>query len=626
MKTIFTIIALLLLFTICVQSEDYIPFTLEYNANEVPTNTFVSNNFNITWNAEEGQLTIRNANDNTKILWQSFAMVGFVGGAIGEVDIEESRGSFTIEDEKISIFTNQAIESISNVGDTTLVEGNLSNDSLDANYTLKFYATVENQLTFELEIDEPVNRSYLTYYMNDAIGIFGFGAQCSYFNHKGNRVPVLVQEQGVGRGDIDDILVDIALGDAQGFDYSSYISVPQYATSDVNSLFLENYEISNFDFVEADKAQIEVYSNKMKGRILFGDTPLELIEEYTLYSGRMRMLPDWAHDGAIIGMQGGTEKLYDIWLQLKLEDTPISAFWIQDWVGQRTSLVGKQLWWNWELDNDRYPDYDLMLDSLNNNDIELMGYINPFLVNVFQQKPYRRNLFMEGFDNGFLALAPSGWVYLIQNTSFSSAILDLSNQATRIWIKDIIKDEIIARGFKGWMADFGEALPFDAILDSENTETYHNQYAEDWAQLNREAIEEVGLGDDIVFFMRSGYTKSPGLSTMFWLGDQVVNWGENDGIKSSITGLLSGGMSGYSLNHSDIGGYTSFDVGLGPVITRSEELLRRWAEMNAFTTVFRTHEGLGPQSNWQIYEDDASIEHFSKWAKVFNAVSFIENN
>ncbi len=284
------------------------------------------------------------------------------------------------------------------------------------------------------------------------------------------------------------------------------VSVPQYNTSDVNGLFLENYEISNFDFSEEDKAQIEVYDNNLRGRILYAETPISLIEEYTSYSGRMRLLPDWSHDGAIIGMQGGTGKLYNIWEQLKAEETPISAFWIQDWVGQRTSLVGKQLWWNWELDNNRYPDYDQILDSLNEEGVELMGYINPFLVNVFRQKPYRRNLFQEGFDNGFLALAPSGWPYLIQNTSFSSAIIDLSNTATRLWIKDIIKDEIISKGIKGWMADFGEALPFDAILENENTETYHNQYAEDWGQINREVIEEVGLGDDIVFFMRLGYT------------------------------------------------------------------------------------------------------------------------
>jgi alpha-glucosidase (family GH31 glycosyl hydrolase) len=611
---------ILLSFTFSTFGQTFIPFNIEYE--NVPTSEFEIGSFRLNWNAEIGQLKIHHVSNNEKILWESIPQIGFVGGAIATAEIEDSRGSFTIEDEKESIYSTQIISNIEFLNDTLFINGYVENDSLQSNYSLSFYPINEKRLGFELAIDALVNRSYLNYFLDESTAIFGFGAQCSHFNHQGNRVPVLVQEQGNGRGDVDNILVDIALGPSVGNDYSAYISVPQYITSESNGLFLENYEISNFDFTTQNAAQIEVFSNRLKGQILFGNSPIETLEAYTEYSGRMKQLPDWIIDGAIVGMQGGTDKLYDIWTQLRLEETPLAAFWIQDWVGQRTSIVGKQLWWNWELDNERYPDYDELFDSLKQQNIYLMGYINPFLVNVFQQKTYRRNQYMEGRNNGFLALSGNGFPYMIPNTSFSSAILDLSNPATRVWIKDIIKDELIARGFKGWMADFGEALPFDAVLLNENPETYHNQYAEEWAILNQEAIAEVGLQDEIVYFNRSGYTKSPGVSTLYWLGDQLVDWGENDGIKSAVTGLLSSGMSGFSYMHTDIGGYTSFNVGIGPVIVRSKELLERWTQMNAFTVVFRTHEGLGPTSNFQIYEDEASVQHFAKWAKIYKAWFF----
>jgi alpha-glucosidase len=612
------------LFTISFSTfaQEFYNFNLEYEIDIVPNNSFNVGDFVLIWNADAGQLQISNATNINKIIWQSTPQIGFVGGAIATAEIEDSRGSFTVDDEKESILNVQTITSFQLLEDTLKINGLVKNDSLSANYNLKFYAKSARRLAFSLQIEEPVNRSYLNYFINDNTAIFGFGAQCSHFNHQGNRVPILVQEQGSGRGDIDNILVDIALGPSVGDDYSSYISVPQYITSKSDGLFLENYEISNFDFTTEDGAQIEVFSKQMLGQIIYGETPIETLTAYTEYSGRMKKLPDWSINGAIIGMQGGTDKLYNIWTQLRLEETPIAAFWIQDWVGQRTSLVGKQLWWNWELDNDRYPNYDELLDSLLHQNVYLMGYINPFLVNVYQQKPYRRNQFMEGRSNGFLALRSNGFPYLIPNTSFSSAILDLSNPATRIWIKDIIKDELIARGFKGWMADFGEALPFDALLLNENPETYHNQYAEEWAILNKEAIAEVGLEDEIVYFNRSGYTKSPGESILYWLGDQLVDWGENDGIKSAVTGLLSSGMSGFAYMHTDVGGYTSFNVGIGPVIVRSEELLERWTQMNAFTVVFRTHEGLGPEANFQIYNTETSIQHFAKWAKIYNAWFF----
>jgi alpha-glucosidase len=148
--------------------------------------------------------------------------------------------------------------------------------------------------------------------------------------------------------------------------------------------------------------------------------------------------------------------------------------------------------------------------------------------------------------------------------------------------------------------------------------SYHNRYAEEWAEVNREAIREAGREDDVVFFNRSGYLKSPGYSTLFWLGDQLVSWDEHDGIKSAVTGLLSSGLSGYSLQHADIGGYTAID---NPLLEyhRSKELLMRWSELAAFTVVFRTHEGNRPEVNHQIYSDEETLRHFSRFAEVYVA-------
>jgi alpha-glucosidase len=86
-----------------------------------------------------------------------------------------------------------------------------------------------------------------------------------------------------------------------------------------------------------------------------------------------------------------------------------------------------------------------------------------------------------------------------------------------------------------------------------------------------------------------------------------------------VTGLLSSGFSGYSLQHSDIGGYTAIDE---PLLKyhRSHELLMRWTELAAFTVVFRTHEeGNRPEVNHQIYSDGESLRHFSRFAEVYTA-------
>lgn len=127
----------------------------------------------------------------------------------------------------------------------------------------------------------------------------------------------------------------------------------------------------------------------------------------------------------------------------------------------------------------------------------------------------------------------------------------------------------------------------------------HNRYPELWAKINREFVDEwksrhVGEegeepDDSLVFFMRAGYRDTPKWAMLFWEGDQMVSWQKNDGIKSAVVGLLSGGLSGYALNHSDIGGYCAVNLPFFKY-RRSEELLLRWMELAAFTTVFRTHE------------------------------------
>ena len=123
-----------------------------------------------------------------------------------------------------------------------------------------------------------------------------------------------------------------------------------------------------------------------------------------------------------------------------------------------------------------------------------------------------------------------------------------------------------------------------STFSGEDPVAAHNRYPELWAKINREFVEEwqnshsnkeqKDQEDNLVFFMRAGFRDSPRWAMLFWEGDQMVSWQANDGIKSSVVGLLSGGISGYALNHSDIGGYCSINL---PFVNyrRTEELFLR---------------------------------------------------
>ena len=88
---------------------------------------------------------------------------------------------------------------------------------------------------------------------------------------------------------------------------------------------------------------------------------------------------------------------------------------------------------------------------------------------------------------------------------------------------------------------------------------------------------------------------------------------------SALIGLLNGGISGYSLGHSDIGGYTTINESARYVyFVRDEETLMRWCEMSAFSdAVFRTHPSSIPAINTQVWSNDKLAQFFKKFADVF---------
>jgi alpha-glucosidase len=599
-------------------------WTLESGA---PNGVSQVGDYQVEWNNDHGgQLTVRNK--GSRVLWQTVAGEPFVFAAIGNENVSENRGMFDIRDNIKVACTRQGVELILDTppnamtlsghlqcANEQLVLYNLYFEQGKTPGTLSMSAWLQDTTTFDKPKD--FNRIFLTYASEPDEHFFGFGEQFSYFDMKGKRVPIWVSEQGVGRGEQPITLAaDITNGGAGGNDFTTYAPIPFYITNQMHSLLALGAEYMQFDLRKSNRVQIKTFSNIASYTIFDGNSPTEIIDYYTQSVGRMAPLPDWIISGAVVGMQGGTDKVRDVYAKLQSSRTPISAFWLQDWVGQRTTSFGKQLWWNWELDTEQYPGWDKLVADLKKDNVRVLLYINPNLVDVSDKPNARRNLFKEAMENGYLIKKADGSPYLLTNTSFDYGMLDLTNPAAVSWLQDVMRENLLAIGASGWMADFGESLPYDAVLSANySAASLHNLYPPLWGAVNEGATSNT----DAVYFMRSGYTISPGYTNLFWEGDQLVSWDEHDGIKSAVTGLNSAGLSGMAFNHSDIGGYTTIT---NPLIKyhRSKELLIRWMEMNAFTSIFRTHEGNQPDNNSQFYSDDETLAAFSRNAKIYAAL------
>lgn len=92
-----------------------------------------------------------------------------------------------------------------------------------------------------------------------------------------------------------------------------------------------------------------------------------------------------------------------------------------------------------------------------------------------------------------------------------------------------------------------------------------------------------------------------------------------DGLHSALIGLLNGGVSGFTMGHSDIGGYTSVKLPKPSPLQyiRTRELLYRWIEMSTFSDcIMRSHPSNLPLEDFQIYSDDNAVDFMAKFTKI----------
>lgn len=146
---------------------------------------------------------------------------------------------------------------------------------------------------------------------------------------------------------------------------------------------------------------------------------------------------------------------------------------------------------------------------------------------------------------------------------------------------------VLEDGYDGWMEDFGEYTPDDAVsADGTPGPQMHNRYPELYHEAAHTFAESAPR--PLARYVRSGWTGSIRYTPIVWGGDPTVRWGF-DGLSSQIRAALGMGLSGVSRWGSDIGGFFSTDEGEGPP---SAELLNRWIQFGAFSGVMRLQSGV----------------------------------
>ncbi|XP_067683148.1 sulfoquinovosidase-like isoform X2 [Haliotis asinina] len=448
--------------------------------------------------------------------------------------------------------------------------------------------------------------------------VYGGGEQFSYFNMKGHSFPIWTREQGVGRN-LSTLATFFANNrDGGGGDYhTTYFPQPTFISS---RKYYFHYTGSNYAKLDFSKSYHE---------ISFYETPISTMRFATAPSlkglvsglismlGKVAELPDWIYDGAVIGVQGGTQKMMDYIDLAEAHGLKLTGVWIQDWSGTIYTSFGQRVFWDWKWNPDRYPGLDKTINTLKARGIRVFVYVNPNL-------NANGTLFKQADAKGYFIQNSQGKT-LVQNFGeFYCGTIDLTNPEAFEWYKnEILIKNVINFGFGGWMADFGEYTPAYATLHNGTATMRHNEWPTLWARMNREALQETGTEGDIVFFMRAGFTGTGNYSVMMWAGDQNVDFSYADGLASTIPAALSMGITSHGLTHFDIGGYTT-SAAMG--LVRTEERLLRGAEHAVFGPMFRTHEGNQPTANVQFYSNKWITVKMARLCQMFTLLKNYSKN
>jgi len=596
---------------------------------------------NSNMNVEAPKITLANIVvvhvPTLQVVWSSEPGVNFVGGA----GILVSQSSDTPCQEHFLWHANiQTIDVINHGKSDVIIRGHLSKGIYNGELHKKSprYALILRKhpvnsqcLNLSLQIESEdiqgeANQSHFITSNTDATDVFmGFGHRLSTPNAKGMEIRVSSSSKKGKNGYASKEMQEGGAGN---------LVVPHFVTTNGASFFLTTSEPSVFDLRHDDWYSVRVQSSVLKGTWIAASSALEAMTIHASLQGRVKKMPMWTQrNGAMLGLSGGTFTVRRIHKALQQRGCPIAGVVISDWTGVKTKA--NRMWYNWVIERELYPNWQRLVDDLESVGINVGLYVNPCIDEIPPHlRSGRRYIFGEAEDNGYLIKDPNTKeVYNFGTDSAFTGAVDMTNLDAVNWFKEtIIRNEILGRaGASFWMADTNFDPPIGAKYkcdpDGGRGLSVVNQFPQEFAKVSRDAIRDAGRDGDAFFVASSGFSQTAQLVPTS-LSDRVSNLHakKDGGMMAALNGIINGGISGFALGHCAVSMAVPEKLGKG-ISSRSRDMICRWLEMMAFTTLFRTHDGEGiVTSSISAYEDNVVLDQLTRWSKVYKALASYRQN
>ena len=372
-------------------------------------------------------------------------------------------------------------------------------------------------------------------------------------------------------------------------------------------LFVDSTARLEFDlgYEDRERLTITVEDNQLDLYIINSQSIAEVIQQYTMLTGRMEMPPIWS-----LGFQQCRWSYYPQERVMELAETfrtrqiPCDVIYLDiDYMDGYRIFT-----WN----SNRFPDPEGMLAELKEQGFRVVTIVDPAI-----RKDSDYPVYMEGVGEGHFCKFPTGEIYHGKVWPGTAAFPDFSRDKTRKWW-GLKHSNLFDVGVSGIWNDMNEpsdfsseaqnrimmTVPNDLMMDFDGKpqpfSKCHNAYGLLMCRATHEGFRVLKPKERPFIVTRSAYAGIQRFAAV-WTGDNHSWW---EHLASSIPMHLNIGLSGIPFVGGDVGGFQG---------NSSSELYARWVQLGAFTPFFRAHSDKDSQDH-EPWSFDSETERIAQKA------------
>ncbi|XP_006458460.1 hypothetical protein AGABI2DRAFT_183497 [Agaricus bisporus var. bisporus H97] len=416
--------------------------------------------------------------------------------------------------------------------------------------------------------------------------IYGLGEQFGAFVKNGQSISVWNQDGGTSSE-------------------QAYKCVPFYITNRNYGVFINHpgeveIEVGS---EKVSRVGVSVTDKNLEYFIIYGKTPLEILEKYTRMTGRPAILPSWSF-GLWLTTSFLTSYSQDTvsgFLEgMQQRNCPVRVFHIDCfWMKQYE-------WCSFTFDPENFPDPKAYLAEIKEKyNVKICLWINPY---ISQLSP----IFNEGAEEGYFIQRMDGTPWQWDLWQPGLAILDITNPAACKWYNDKLT-ALLDLGVDCFKTDFAERIPHASIRfhNGADPRRMHNTCSVMYNELVFRLLRTRFGEGEAVLFARSS-TVNGQRFPVHWGGDCESTW---EAMAEALRGLLSLTASGFGFASHDIGGFEGHP---------DPEIYQRWVAFGLFSSHSRLHGSSSYRVPWNY--GDVAVKTMSVYLDMkYRLMPYIYN-